>query len=279
MWRVFGRSVRGASHRRRQIPNQDAIRWSATLTGDPILAVADGHGSTACFRSEIGAAFAVESALELISEFAGRLDFSQHYLDDVESEFKERLIARWREAVLANLRENPFTPEELLVVESRAVRTPFVAYGSTLLAVLACESKLFLLQIGDGDILLVSGDGRVSRPWPRDARLLGVETTSLCTADAASNVRLRVEPLMPHSPSLVLLCTDGYSNSFRADAGFLKVGTDLLEMMEKDGPESVEGNLEEWLEEASRLGSGDDVTLGVLFRSSLFRCGENGNAA
>jgi hypothetical protein len=77
----------------------------------------------------------------------------------------------------------------------------------------------------------------------------------------------------------VLLCTDGYSNSFRTDSGFLKVGTDLLEMMEKDGPESVESNLEEWLEEASRLGSGDDVTLGVLFRSSLFGCGENGNAA
>jgi serine/threonine protein phosphatase PrpC len=284
MWRVFGRSVRGVSHRRRHIPNQDAIKWSATPAGDLALAVADGHGSSACFRSETGAAFAVQCALDLVAEFASRLDFGQHYLDDVEREFKDELIARWRDAVSVHLTENPFTAEELLVVASRAGRTSFTAYGSTLLVALACESQLLLVQIGDGDILMVSGTGRVSRPWPRDARLLGVETTSLCTEDAVSNIRLRVEPLTPESPALVLLCTDGYSNSFRADAGFLKVGTDLLEMIDEDGPESVESNLEGWLEEASSLGSGDDVTLGVLFRSDLFRSdlfhsGENGNVA
>lgn len=269
MWRVFGRSVRGTSHRRRQIPNQDAFDWATTPQGHLVLAVADGHGSAACFRSDTGAALAVQCCIELIAEFNGRLDFAQQFLDDVERDFKLRLIARWREAVSAHLAENPFSVEEDLVVASRNRRNPFTAYGSTLLAALASESQLLLLQIGDGDILMVSGGGRVSRPWPRDPRLLGVETTSLCTDDAASNVRLRVEPLTPESPTLVLLCTDGYSNSFRDDSGFLKVGTDLLEMIQEDGPESVERDLEGWLEEASSLGSGDDVTLGVLCRLSL----------
>jgi serine/threonine protein phosphatase PrpC len=267
MWRVFGRSVRGASHRRRLIPNQDAFGWGATPTGQQVIAVADGHGSSACFRSETGAEFAVRCALDLISELAGNLDFSQQYLDDVETGFKDRLITSWRDAVSSHLSENPFTAEESLLVSKRAGRTEFTAYGSTLLAALAGESQLFLLQIGDGDILMVSSDGRVSRPWPRDSRLLGVETTSLCTEDAASNIRLRVEPLTADSPQLVLLCTDGYSNSFRADSGFLKVGADLLEMIEEEGVESVERDLEGWLNEASSLGSGDDVTLGVLFRT------------
>jgi serine/threonine protein phosphatase PrpC len=274
MWRVFGRSVRGSSHRRRQVPNQDALGWATTAAGQQVLAVADGHGSSACFRSETGAELAVHCALELISELAGNLDFSRQFLDDVELEFKDRLIASWREAVSKHLAENEFSPEETLLISKRSGRTAFTAYGTTLLAALAGESQVFLLQIGDGDILMVSPGGRVSRPWPRDTRLLGVETTSLCTDDAASNVRLRVEPLTPDSPQLILLCTDGYSNSFRADSGFLKVGTDLLDMIQEDGAESVEHNLESWLEEASSLGSGDDVTLGVLFRTQ-----ENGNVA
>jgi len=263
MWSVFGRSVRGASHRRREIPNQDAIGWTTAPLGDLILAVADGHGSSACFRSETGAALAIQVSLALFAHYSGSLDFNQRYLDDVEQEFKQELITGWRQAVAHDIDRNPFTAEELLVV---AHRTPFIAYGSTLLVAMAGASQLFLLQIGDGDILMVSGAGQVSRPWPRDKRLLGVETTSLCTDDAVSNIRLRVEPLTPESPCLVLLSTDGYSNSFRADSGFLKVGKDLLEMIEEDGPESVEHNLEGWLEEASSLGSGDDATLGVLFR-------------
>jgi serine/threonine protein phosphatase PrpC len=264
MWRVFGRSVRGASHRRRRLPNQDALGWSTTPAGHRVLSVADGHGSSACFRSETGAAFAVKVSLDLFDRLSAQLDFNQHYLDDVEQDLKHQLIARWREAVEDHLARNPFSAEEELVV---ARRSPTTVYGSTLLTALAGETHLFLLQIGDGDILMVNAAGSVSRPWPRDPRLLGVETTSLCTEDAASQIRLRVEPLTSESARLVLLCTDGYANSFRSDSGFLKVGTDLLEMIEADGPESIELDLEGWLEEASNLGSGDDVTLGILWRS------------
>ena len=270
MWRVFGRSVRGASHRRRGLPNQDALGWTATPAGHLVLAVADGHGSSACFRSDTGSALAVQCSLDLIAELSGSLDFSHHFLDDIEHSFKNQLVVRWREAVSTHLAQQPYTAEEELIASRRA---PFTPYGSTLLAAFASQSQLWLFQIGDGDILMVSSTGRVSRPWPRDSRLLGVETTSLCTDDAAHNIRLRVEPLTPPSPSLILLCTDGYSNSFRNDAGFLKVGTDLLEMIADEGLDAVERNLEGWLNEASDLGSGDDVTLGVLFRNERENAG------
>ena len=260
------------------MPNQDALGWQPTPSGNLAIAVADGHGSQACFRSGTGAELAVKIALELLAGFDLAIDFSREYLDDVENDLKHRLIARWRDAVAAHLSLAPFTPEEMAKMSQGRRNGPWTPYGSTLLAAVASESHLFLLQIGDGDILMVSGGAsgaaRVSRPWPRDTRLLGVETTSLCTEDAASNIRLRLEPLTPHHPRLVLLCTDGYSNSFRADSGFLKVGTDLLEMIDEDGLESVESDLEGWLEEASRLGSGDDVTLGLLFRESNPENGE-----
>lgn len=217
---------------------------------ESVVAVADGHGSATCFRSAQGAEFAAGIALLLMGQ------------PGIEQE----LVRRWRTAVETHLAQNPFSADELAMVSPRSLRTPWMIYGSTLLAASVSASDLSLLQIGDGDILLVSASGQVRRPWPKDARLLGVETTSLCTHDAAANIRVLSEPLGDESPRLILLCSDGYSNSFREDAGFLRVGTDLLEMMEEDGLETVEAGLEGWLEEASRLGSGDDVTLGLLYR-------------
>src|SRR3954468_9461547 len=74
IWRVLGCSVRGASHRRAHLPNQDAIAWAAQPTGggrSAILSVADGHGAAASFRSATGSALAVQAAIGLLTEFLG----------------------------------------------------------------------------------------------------------------------------------------------------------------------------------------------------------------
>jgi len=64
-WRVIGCSVKGASHIRSGKPNQDRIKFSDYQAGKMplILAVADGHGGKAYFRSDKGAEFAVEIAI------------------------------------------------------------------------------------------------------------------------------------------------------------------------------------------------------------------------
>jgi hypothetical protein len=146
--------------------------------------------------------------------------------------------------------------------------------------VLLTERFLLYLQLGDGDILTVAADGRVTRPLPQDERLFANETTSLCSpggqgkqrnqprapAGAWSEFRARVQIQRPPSPALILVSTDGYANSFGSEADFLKVGSDLLDLLRSDGLDKVNASLGAWLEEASRSGSGDDVTLGCLFR-------------
>ena len=61
-WRAIGRSVRGASHVRSSLPNQDAIAWFPDSGKGPplIVAVSDGHGSPRNFRSDVGSKIAVE---------------------------------------------------------------------------------------------------------------------------------------------------------------------------------------------------------------------------
>jgi serine/threonine protein phosphatase PrpC len=271
LWRVVGRSVCGASHRRRRASNQDAIGWSPAGASAYAVAVADGHGSAASFRSAAGATLAVQAALQTLG------DFFQWHPDSAAAtanatEIPADLIARWRTAIRDHLSGAPFTRDEVKALDRRGSEiapdaTARRAYGSTVLGVLATRFYVLCLQLGDGDILMVSDRGNVVRPWSRDPRLLGVETTSLCGADAAAEMRVCIEPLAGNSPALVLLATDGYANSFREDHGFLRIGGDLLEMIRQDGIEGVERDLETWLNEASELGSGDDITVALVCRT------------
>ncbi|HVA64454.1 MAG TPA: PP2C family serine/threonine-protein phosphatase [Terriglobales bacterium] len=266
-WQAGGRSIRGAKHRRLGQPLQDAIAWRPAGDGHGIaLAVADGHGSAPSFRSHIGARLAADTAAELLAEFALSHPPGLTSLPpDDAAGLAHQLTERWRERVLAHAAAEP----AVAMKPPRDEAAVLVSYGSTLLAALATPAWLLYCQLGDGDILLVSDTGHVHRAWPRDERLLGVETTSLCMPEAWREVRVGLAPLTPHAPALVLLSTDGYSNSFRKDRGFLRVGRDILELVQTQGMAQVDSDLEAWLNEASDLGSGDDITVGLLYRSPL----------
>ncbi len=275
----MGETVPGASHLRAGIPNQDAIlQVRESGRGLPlVVSVSDGHGSRKCLRSARGSRFAVRRAAPLVGEFLeesrGRADHAQ-----LESRAKEELtrefVKRWREAVEADLKARPFTDEELETLERsdgpgarKLVETnPPLAYGATFLTVAVADSFVLYVQLGDGAILNVSESGQVVGALPEDERLFANETTSLCTPDAEQNFRVRLQPFAGPPPALILLSTDGYVNSFSESAGFFKVGSDLLEMLRADGFDHVNANLKGWLEEATRSGSGDDCTLGLICR-------------
>ena len=278
-WRVMGETVPGASHLRSGTPNQDAIvQVRESGRGLPVVvSVSDGHGSDKCFRSDRGSRFAVKEAARLVWEF---LDESRGLQDHaaIESRAKEYLprefVRRWREAVEADISARPFTGAELEAVEKKdgpqalklVAGNPLLAYGATSLTVAVEESFALYLQLGDGEIINVSGAGEVTRALPEDERLFANETTSLCTRDAEENFRVRLQTLAGPPPAFILLTTDGYANSFSDSAGFLKVGSDLLEMLRADGFDSINASLKGWLEEATRSGSGDDCTVALLCR-------------
>ncbi|MGH9941512.1 MAG: PP2C family serine/threonine-protein phosphatase [Pyrinomonadaceae bacterium] len=283
-WRIIGETVPGASHLRAGIPNQDAILQlrESGRSLPLVLSVSDGHGSNKCFRSDRGSRFAVRRAAQLVTEFLderrGRFD-----LAEIESSGKEWLprefVRRWREAVEADLKSRPFSEEEFGRLEHKEnararklVETnPLLAYGATSLTVAVEESFILYLQLGDGDILNVSAAGEVTKALPADERLFANETTSLCSTDAERDFRFRLQQFSGERPAIILLTTDGYANSFSNEEGFLKVGRDLLEMLRSDGFDFVNENVKGWLEEATRAGSGDDSTLGLICRMDAVR--------
>jgi serine/threonine protein phosphatase PrpC len=281
-WSAVGQSVRGAAHLRTGLPNQDAIRWlPASGAGPPlILAVSDGHGSAKYFRSHIGSERAVETTAWLIQDLLdGQPDPANlsAIKRTAEDRLPQQITRRWKQAVAEHLKQAPLTADELGTLEQQdgvAARQaiaddPSLAYGATILAVLVAETFILYLQLGDGDMLVVAEDGRVTRPLERDARLFANQTTSLCSTDAWRDVQVRFQALVDPPPALILLATDGYANSFVNEAAFLQVGTDILEMIRTEGLEAVQESLETWLSEASQAGSGDDITLGILCRADV----------
>jgi len=281
-WHTLGQSVRGASHFRSGLPNQDAILWHPESGDGPpfIVAVSDGHGSPRSFRSDVGSRLAVEQVVALILNLLNIAD-SPSTLSVVKRLAEERLpqelVRRWRQAVAAHKKKHPFSKKELDGVEAKrgakarreAERDPYLAYGATILGILVTNTFILYLQLGDGDILTVMEDNAVTRPVPGDARLFANQTTSLCTKGAWRDVRYRFQPLYGTPPALIMLSSDGYANSFVSDAGFLKVATDILDILREDGVAAVADNLKDWLTEASKSGSGDDITLALLFRDDV----------
>src|SRR5882724_12637751 len=99
-WRVIGASVRGASHLRAGVPKQDAISWLPEFGQllPQIVAVSDGHGSAKCFRSEMGAMLAVNTAMQVVQNFLNsqpdtisRLPIKQ----SAEEQLPQKLVHTW----------------------------------------------------------------------------------------------------------------------------------------------------------------------------------------
>lgn len=278
-WQVIGASVRGASHVRAELPNQDAIAWApASGRGAAIvLTVSDGHGSAKAFRSDIGARLATQTALRTGLELL-KLQRKTQNLSLLKHTAEERLpqglVRGWYQAVEEDLEKHPLSEAELATLEQREGSTarqllttnPVIAYGATVLAVMIAEHAIIYLQLGDGDLLAVSDTGEVIRPLPPDSRLFANETTSLSSPKAWRDVRVGFQRLSGRPPALVALSTDGYANSFATDQAFLQVGGDLLAFLRSDGVKQTVANLPSWLTEASERGSGDDITVGLVCR-------------
>jgi serine/threonine protein phosphatase PrpC len=287
-WKVAHACIRGSSHQRSGLPNQDAVQCVVTPVAQgtgaqgtvAVAVVSDGHGSARHFRSQIGSSLAVSTVAATLQTFLresvssnGQVPFVPEQVHELE----RKIVSGWLAAVHSDLENSPLSEAELAKVENEegaegraaVVSSPELAYGATLLAAAATDKVLLYLQLGDGEILSVNAQGTTTRPLPPDDRLIANQTTSLCQPEAWKDFRsawITAGAL----PSLVLLSTDGYANSFRSDDDFLKIGQDYLEIVREQGISSLAEELPAILTEATQQGSGDDITLAILQDDASF---------
>jgi len=287
IWTALSASVRGATHERDGRKNQDAVRtYQPTGASDSLfMALSDGHGNSRSFRSDRGSAIAAACALRLLADFERRHDPEMPLSSirrQMETKWPAALVQEWHRAVRADIARDPFSPldfaafpEKTPVIKPGA-ELPFaayLAYGATLIVAAVTRRFILYAQLGDGDILTVGADGRVTRPWPSEHAFFANETISLCSNHSYRHFTVKVEPRRAEAPALILLATDGYANCFQDDRGFFRVGGDLLSYLREGGTAFVGEKLESWLRDSSRDGSGDDITVGLAVRGTALRGG------
>ncbi len=254
-WRVGGASIRGSAHVRSGAPNQDCwLSRADNAMEASILAVSDGHGARAHFRSDKGAELAVQAAAAVLDA----------QLEDADGgELAGAILARWRADVRAHMGAHPYTDAERKLAD----HPPLSPYGATLIAAGISEGILALLQIGDGDLLLGYPDGRLERPLPAGPALKGEQTFSLCQEDAQTWFQSAVVWRSGGRawPDFIFLSTDGVSKSFQNEASFLGEITRLHERARTDWQGLVDA-APAWLSTVSNNGSGDDATLCLAAR-------------
>lgn len=264
-WAGVSASVRGSSHVRSGLVNQDAV--GVARHGDGIVAVvADGHGGSRYVRSDRGARFAVTLALELggaLLEDTPETGPASRPSRELMAALMAQVVPAWRAAVLADAAAEPFTPEERTRAGVELDGDVTVAYGATLLVAIAGPDGVGVSQLGDGDVVAVGPDGVAARPVPDDPRLVAGQTTSLCLASALDDTRYG--ELGSGQVELLMLCSDGYGNSFAEERWREDVAADLLDDVRRRGIDGVGADLPDWLAQSAEAG-GDDVSMAVLHR-------------
>jgi len=184
------------------------------------------------------------------------------------------LERHWKRAVQCHLDEKPLTVNEARGVEEKEGERarkkleddPLRAYGTTLVSVLVTESFVICAQIGDGELLVVSESGDVLRPIPENPLHFANETTSLCMPDAWKQVQIHYQTITDSPPTTFLLSTDGYKNAHASEEAFRRTAREFAVALQNQDPTTVFADLPATLAYASKMGSGDDVTVGLLWR-------------
>ena len=274
---LFSNSTIGARHLLQQMTNQDSCQTAAGQDYQ-IFVVADGHGATECFRSEIGSRLAVDVAIKNLELFAQTI--KKYDLYSYLSRPKERdelirslisdIVAQWNQYVYADIKAYPIKEEEyersqtLSSIYQKGMYLTNI-YGSTMIAGLVTPEYIVLFQQGDGTLVVLEEDGTIDDPMPEDDLCIRNLTTSLCDKDAAKRMRYVYMDRKEKDPIAMIAATDGVERSFGDNIHLSAFYAELFYELSELDEEQVGAYLANLLPQISQRGSQDDVTMAGFF--------------
>jgi serine/threonine protein phosphatase PrpC len=273
----------GSSHTRENKQCQDACKILMKRIKEKqviILAVGDGHGNSKYDLSEYGSKIVVDDiADELVKFYDSFLEnkavLGQNFdmFKILKSEFPERIVRRWKDDVIKHYEENYCSDN--LTFDNNEKKNIIKRYGTTALFALIIPEGMVIGQIGDGDITIANED-TVEIPLPTSDELLANVTFSM-TSDNAYFL-WNISQIAIDSRTMIMLSTDGLSNSYASDESFFRFIRSLFDnLIVCNNIEDIGNiNIPDYIKRASFNGSGDDITIAfAIIDPKMFIQGEN----
>lgn len=268
----FSHSCIGETHIKRGIVCQDST-LSLDNSRYSFAATADGHGSLCYLRTDRGSEYAVDCAQSCVDEFLRNLNETDADLNDEKQRTQlfdqlwRSIVARWHSTAEEDFRFDPFSEEELDRIpeqfgyyRERYLSGRYIeAYGTTLAFAVVTEDFALCAQIGDGSCVVFGDDGEAYEPVPEDPRCYDNVTTSMCQDDAALSYRYVYFP-KDEIPPAIFLGTDGIENSYWSKEQLHGFYRGLALTFCESGMQDGVRQLQVFLPEMTRRGSGDDVS-------------------
>lgn len=221
----LGLSQQGESHKKSGKPNQDAVEFFA-LDDFFMLAVSDGLGS--CAQSHIGAHTATTICKQVILEILDeRLPFASQSIT-------RRLTELWNQQ---------FPP-----IISRD-------YSSTLKAVLGNQSEIFAVSIGDGILIVLSGDEVICSASSES----GFANETSCLSNDMKQTVFWTGRIARRDSCTIFLSTDGVSSGI-TEGREIEFVREVAAIRKN---EKLKNSLQKMLFEISKYNA-DDKTLGIV---------------
>lgn len=279
-------SIQGYSHILSDKECQDAsVSWHGKKYFAAIIS--DGHGGEKYFRSAKGSQIACMVGKQVISSFMESVRKNNLYdvftqkeskREEMLSQLELSVIQRWNEEVATDVVAFPFEYDEKFAAlnypERVAVEnTPSKAYGATFIAAVVTDSFVFVLKLGDGNVCIFnSGVPQIfygTADELKDHQLQFNLTTSLCGSDADKQFRhCFINLHNDKSFGGLILTTDGIINSYTSEQAYLDFMGNIFSGYKEETLESAHAELKEFLPRLSEKGSGDDLTVGIIFKKN-----------
>lgn len=279
-------SVQGYSHVLKSTECQDnSLSWSVKKKYRAII-VCDGHGNSRYFRSAIGSRFACLAGKETINDFMdvllGNKKLKKQFVqnekqrDDMLRQLERAIIQKWIMSVQDDIATQPFDQDDKFVAlddkeKAYINSTPVKAYGSTFVAVVLCQTFFFVLKLGDGNVCVLSKEKGMQSieticPDMLDDQLQFNLTTSLCGSSADMDFKHCFVPVTDKNVQSIVATSDGVFNCYLAEQPYLDFATNVVDGYQTQDIAVARDELAEFLPRLSQKGSGDDMSVAIIFK-------------
>lgn len=233
-----------------------------------IVTACDGHGGNVYIRSHLGAKFASNAAIDVLREIE-RTAFHKAKKEAVIENIRLNILCRWNMLVEGHLAKNPIRMSEVTGLTEAEIlslrKNPIKAYGTTLNAAMVLGTKLICVSIGDGGCFLVKSGVVIPAFTEDEDEPVANITYSLCQDDAFSHLSVAVHELTAYDGAVV--CTDGMINPYQNLSNFSSgLIAPAIATLNAGKSKSLEAFVSEV---GARLGTGDDVSLGIVVKDKL----------